>query len=136
MKALTSLIAFFMATAFLTIGVFSGGTFAGDDPSIPEAEKAKIKTAMADYIKSNSTRKGNFLIQDAKTKKTMHLKFDHVHKGVVVHHDGFLACVDMLMGSTVVDIDFVVSKEEGEYRVSKVAIHKVDGVKRKGHLDP
>ena len=130
MKVVTSFLAFFIATVFLTMGAF-----AGDDPSIPASEKDKIKTTMVNYIKGNSTSNGNFLIQDSKTKKTMHLKFDHVHKGVVKHDDGFLACVDMLMGSAVVDLDFVVSKEEGEYRVSKIAIHKVDGVKRKGHLD-
>jgi hypothetical protein len=130
MKVITRFLTFLIVTVLLT-----SWAFAGDDPSIPASEKDKIKTTMVNYIKRNSTRYGNFLIQDSQTKKTMHLKFDHVHKGVVIHNDGYLSCVDMLMGSAVVDLDFVVSEEEGEYRVSKIAIHKVDGVKRKNHLD-
>ena len=130
MKVLINFLFFIIAIFFLTTGAF-----AGDDSSIPTSEKDKIKTTMVNYIKGNSIRNGNFLIHDSKSKKTMHLKFDHVHKGVVKHNDGFLACVDMLMGSAVVDVDFVVSKADGEYRVSKVAIHKVDGDKRTGHLD-
>ena len=130
MKVVTSFLAFFVVTVFFTIGAF-----AGDDPSIPASEKDETKNTIVNYIKGNSTSNGNLLIQDPKTKKTMHLKFDYVHKGVVKHNDGFLACVDMLIGSAIVDLDFVVSKEDGEYRVSKIAIHKVDGVKRKGHLD-
>lgn len=130
MKVSASFLVFIIATVFFTMG-----SFAGDDLSIPASEKDKIKTAMVEYIKGNSTSVGNFLIHDSETKETMHLKFDHVHKGVVKHNDGFLACVDMLIGSAVVDIDIVVSKGDGEYRVSQVAIHKVDGKKRKGHLD-
>ncbi len=108
---------------------------AGDDKSIPADQKDKIKQTMVDYIKENSTSQGIFLIQDAVTKRTLRLKFGEVHQGVVKHHDGFLACVDMLEGDKVVDLDFVVSSDQGEYRVSKVAIHKVGKEKRKGHLD-
>lgn len=108
--------------------------FAGDDPGIPLSEKEKIKATMVNYIKDNSTRKGNFLIFDPETKMTRVLRYDHIHQGVVKHNDGFLACVDMIDGGTLVDLDFVVSKADGEYRVSKIAIHKVDGVNRKGYL--
>ena len=121
--------------SFMLIGFLAGVGFAGDDSSIPSSEKDKIKNTMVNYIKGNSTSNGNFLILDSQTKKTKYLRFDKVHKGVLRHHDGFLACVDMLEGDTVVDVDFVVSKDGAEYQVSKIAIHKVGGVKRKRHLD-
>ena len=121
--------------SFMLIGFLAGVGFAGDDSSIPLSEKDKIKTTMVNYIKGNSTRSGNFLILDPQTKKTKYLRFDQVHQGVVRHNDGFLACVDMFDGNTIVDVDFVVSKDGGEYQVSKIAIHKVGGVTRKGHLD-
>ncbi|HSG06560.1 MAG TPA: hypothetical protein VLB09_09215, partial [Nitrospiria bacterium] len=66
---------------------------------------------------------------------TRALKFGKVHKGVMKHKDGFVACVDMMDGETLVDLDFVVSKDGEEYRVSKVAIHMVGDEKQKGHLD-
>ncbi len=121
--------------AFLIIIFLPTSGFAGDDPSIPTSEKRKIKTAMVNYIKGNSTVNGNFLIYDGEIGRTRHTKFDHVHKGVMKKDDGFLACVDLLDGKTLLDVDFVVTKEGGEYKVSKVAIHKVEGKKRKGHLD-
>ena len=130
MKIITSLVGISLFSAFLATGAI-----AGDDKQLPAAEKDKIRQTMVDYIKGNSTSKGVFLIQDAAPEKTLRLKFGEVHKGVIQHHDGFLACVDMLDGKTVVDLDFVVSADEDEYRVSKVAIHKVGKEKRKGHLD-
>jgi len=130
MKIIASLLGISLFYAF-----FATAAISGDDKKIPAAEKDKIKQTMVDYIKANSTSKGVFLIQDAATQRTLRLKFGEVHKGVVQHHDGFLACVDMLDGKMVVDIDFVVSADEDEYRVSKVAIHKVGEEKRKGHLD-
>jgi len=130
MKWVRSLLALILITVFLAVGAW-----AGDDPSIPASEKERIKNTMVNYIQANSTRHGHFLLLDPKTKKTRRLKFDHVHKGVAKHHDGFVACVDMIDGDSLVDVDFVVSMDDGEYRVSKVAIHKVDGEKRKGHLD-
>ena len=111
------------------------GAHAESEKAISDAEKDTIKQTMVDYIKANSTSKGVFLIQDAVTQKTFRLQFGKVHTGVVTHHDGFLACVDMLDGEALVDLDFVVSADEGEYRVSKVAIHKVGKEKRTGHLD-
>lgn len=127
MKGLLGVTLFFV---FLVTGVNAGG-----DKKISDAEKDKIKQTMVEYIKANSTSRGVFLIQDAATQKTLRLNFGEVHKAVVKHHDGFLACVDMLDGEAVVDLDFVVSADKGEYRVSKVAIHKVGKEKRKGHLD-
>lgn len=111
---------------------FSVLSFAG---GISPAEKEKVIAAMVDYIKSNSTSTGNFLIMDSQEKMTKSLKFAKVHEGVMKHQDGFVACVDMMAGETLVDVDFVVSKEGEEYRVSKIAIHKVGAEKRKGHLD-
>lgn len=108
--------------------------FAGDDRGIPVSEKDKIKATMVDYIKDNSTRQGNFLLLDPETKTTRALRYDRIHQGVVKHNDGFLTCVDMIDGGIIVDVDFIVSMADGEYRVSKIAIHKVDRVKRKGHL--
>jgi len=130
MKVVGRLLVLILISVFLAVGAL-----AGDDPSIPTSEKEKIKNTMMNYIKSHLTRHDHFLLLDPKTKKTRRLKFDHVHEGVVKHHDGFVACVDMIDGDSIVDVDFVVSIDDGDYRVSKVAIHKVDGEKRKGHLD-
>lgn len=129
MRAVTNIFCLLIIISFTTVA------FAGDDPTIPVAEKLKIKTAMKNYIFSNSTVNGNYLIQDEKIKKVRTLKFGHVHKGVVKHNDGFLACVDLLDGKSVLDLDFIVNIEGGEYKVSKIAIHKVDGIKRKDHLE-
>ena len=127
---------FAMGVLFLTFLMLPiAVVIAGDDATIPAAEKEQIKATMVNYIKNNSTRNGNFLLLDPETKQTRILKFDHVHHGVVKHADGFLACVDLLDGKTIVDVDFVVSKEGDDYRVSKVAIHKVGSAIRTGHLD-
>lgn len=121
-------------SSMLTLSLAAVG-WAGDDKTIPVSEKEKIKATMVDYIKANSTRNGNLLVLDSRKGKTIALTFDHVHAGIEKHADGFIACVDMLDRKTVVDLDFVVSREGEDYRVSKIAIHQVAGVNREGHLD-
>ena len=126
MKIVVIVLSLALTVSFSTLG-FVGG--------ISASEKGKVIAAMVDYIKSNSTVTRNLLVMDPKANRTLKLKFGKVHEGVMRHQDGFVACVDMMSGETLVDLDFVVSKEDEEYRVSKIAIHKVGDETRKGHLD-
>lgn len=124
-----------IAVVILSLALTVSFSTLGNAGEIAASEKEKVIATMVEYIKSNSTSAGNLLIMDSKTKMTKKLKFGKVHEGVMKHQDGFVACVDMMDGETLVDLDFVVSKDGEEYRVSKIAIHKVGGEKRKGHLD-
>jgi hypothetical protein len=67
------------------------------------------------------------------------LKFDHVHQGVEQAEAGqYAVCVDFLDQSKKrLDVDFwLKSAATGELEVSKIRIHKVNGVERKAEPSP
>ncbi len=92
----------------------------------------QVVAAIEAHISSNVDTDGNYAIEDAVESRTRNLKLDYVHTSVHAMDDGsYYACADMTEGTSKLDLDFYVAAENGEAKVSKVVIHKVDDVSRK-----
>lgn len=51
---------------------------------------------------------------------------------------GYLVCADFSDGASILDVDLTVTvsqNKEGGYKIQRAIIHKVNGLKRPGHLD-
>lgn len=113
----------------------SANAFAADDPSIEGQQRADIKASMAAHIETTKY-KDAYLIFDAVAGGLKRLKFDHVHDGIVRKGEFFVSCADFYDGNKrLYDIDFLVVEEDGKYRVVQALVHKIDGDKRKYHVE-
>ncbi len=109
--------------------------FAADDPSIEGQQRADIKASMAAHIETTKY-KDAYLIFDAVAGGLKRLDFDHVHDGIVRKGEFFVSCADFYDGEKhLYDIDFLVVEEDGKYRVVQSLVHKIDGDKRKYHVE-
>ncbi len=91
----------------------------------------QVVQAIESHIQSGLDSDGLYAIEDAQDGSTRNLKLDYVHTSAHEVEDGsYYACADMVDGESTLDLDFYVVEQEGETKVSKVVIHKVDGVAR------
>ncbi len=113
----------------------SASALAADDPSIEGQQRADIKASMAAHIETTKY-KDAYLIFDAVAGGLKRLNFDHVHDGIVRKGEFFVSCADFYDGAAhLYDIDFLVVEEDGRYRVVQSLVHKIDGDKRKYHVE-
>jgi hypothetical protein len=105
--------------------------------SRPEGEEvnpevaAKVRNAVGSYVKQEANLKGGFFLRDSKNNEVRDLRFDYVHSGVgPAPGDQYRVCVDFLDQSKKrLDVDFYLKPTDwGGFEVSKIRIHKVDGV--------
>lgn len=92
---------------------------------------AKVRTAVEDYVKQEANLKGGFFLRDSTTGQVRDLRFDYVHSGVgLTPENQYQACVDFLdPNQKRLDVDFYLSPTpSGDFQVSKIKMHKVDGV--------
>jgi hypothetical protein len=103
---------------------------AGEKVTGEEAEK--VRSTIETYVKQDSDLKGGFLIYDEKENKVLNLTYDHVHKGVEKTESGeYFACVDFVdSDKNTYDLDVYVEKDGGEWDISDIVIHKVNGKDR------
>ncbi len=103
------------------------------------ATKKKVQEAVEQYIKQDTQLKGGNFLRDAKENLVRDLKFDYVHQGVERTEAGqYSACVDFLdQSKNRLDVDFWLQPTaSGDLQVSKIRIHKVNGVERKAEAVP
>ncbi len=118
----------------MAIGL-GANAFAADDPSIKGQQRADIKASMAAHIETTKY-KDAYLIFDAVAGGLKRLDFDHVHDGIVRKGEFFVSCADFYDAAEhLYDIDFLVVEEDGQYRVVQSLVHKIDGDKRKYHVE-
>lgn len=101
--------------------------------------KKKVQEAVEQYIKQDAQLKGGTFLRDAKANVVRDLKFDYVHQGVERTGTGqYAACVDFLdQSKNRLDVDFWLQPTaSGDLEVSKIRIHKVNGVERKAVAAP
>ncbi|MDA2934115.1 hypothetical protein MYX82_07205 [Acidobacteria bacterium AH-259-D05] len=96
---------------------------------VPAETMNAVKKEISEYIQSDVSVKGAFLIKDENQGIIRELKFDHVHEGVEKVEDRqYVACVDFKQEGKVLDLDFYVKiTPSGELEVSDIIIHKIDG---------
>ena len=122
--------------AMALLFTLSGSALAGDDPSIKEKLRNKIHASMDNYIKQN-TINGIYAHFDPVTGKLLRMKMGYLHSGIVKQGDFFISCADMIDqdNGKVVDMDFFVRNNFGEFVTTQAIVHKADGKKRKYQLE-
>ncbi|MFQ5652561.1 MAG: hypothetical protein ACE5IY_21725 [bacterium] len=93
---------------------------------------AQVVQAIEAHILAKVAAEGAYAIEDEVEGRTRKLTLDYVHSSVHPVDDGsYYACADMKEGASTLDLDFYVRAANGQAKVSKVVIHKIDGVSRK-----
>jgi hypothetical protein len=101
--------------------------------------KKKVQAAVEQYIKQDTQLKGGYFLRDLRDNTVRDLTFDHVHQGVEQTPAGeYVVCVDLLdQSKNRLDVDFWLKPAgAGDLAVSKIRIHKVNGVERKSDPSP
>ncbi len=113
----------------------SGSALAADDPSIKGDLRSNIQAAMDQMIKERTVG-GTFKFYDQLKNKVYDLKLVELHDGIVKKGDYYVSCADFVdpQGNKV-DMDFLVLPSDGKLVATQAIMHKVDGKKRKYHLE-
>lgn len=107
----------------------AGPALAGDDPSIPKAEKKKIQASIEKHIKGLSQH-GLYPIFDPESRLLVGMKYETLHKAVGKKGNYFVSCADFTgIDGIKYDVDLLVGKKGKSYQVVESLIHKRDGKK-------
>jgi hypothetical protein len=88
-------------------------------------DKSQVQGAMSAFIEEKTAQGGG-----AYDIKGVSAEFDYIHSGVDKKWSGlYVSCADFKAGTDVYDIDYYVSKENGELKVVKEVLHKKNGKK-------
>ena len=119
----------------ISLFLLSTTAMAANDPSIKGDVRANVQQAMNELIQ-HRTVSGNFKFYDAITNKVHDLKLVELHDGIVKKGDFYVSCADFVdtKGNTV-DMDFMVISSGNKMIATQAIMHKVDGKKRKYHLE-
>ncbi|HHH48780.1 MAG TPA: hypothetical protein ENK51_07835 [Gammaproteobacteria bacterium] len=122
--------------ASLTAAILaSGSALAADDPSIKGDLRSNIQAAMDQMIKERTVN-GTFKFYDQLKDKVYDLKLVELHDGIVKKGDYYVSCADFVDSrGNKVDMDFLVLPSDGKLLATQAIMHKVDGKKRKYHLE-
>ncbi|MCI0622138.1 MAG: hypothetical protein L0387_10805 [Acidobacteria bacterium] len=121
------------ATVLLAMALAASGQ-AGQKVEDP-ATKKKVQAAVEQYVKDEAQLKGGFFLRDSAKGEVRDLKFDYVHQGLEKTAAGeYAVCVDFLdQSKRRLDVDFWLKPTaSGDLQVSKIRVHKVNGVEQKG----
>jgi len=113
----------------------SGSVLAGNDPSIKGDLRSNIQAAMDQMIEKRTVN-GTFKFYDQLKNKVYDLKLVELHDGIVKKGDYYVSCADFIdPRGNKVDMDFLVLPSDGKLVATQAIMHKVDGKKRKYHLE-
>ncbi len=113
----------------------TGNALAGDDSTIKGDLRSNIQSAMNDMIQQRTVN-GTFKYYDPQNNKVYDLKLVELHDGIVKKGDYYVSCADFVApGGKKVDMDFLVLPGNGKPVATQAIMHKVDGKKRKYHLE-
>jgi len=121
----------------LSISLFllSATTMAANDPSIKGDVRTNVQNAMNELIQQR-TMEGNFKFYDAVSNKVHNLKLVELHDGIVKKGDFYVSCADFVDAKgNKVDMDFMVIPNGNKMVATQAILHKIDGKKRKYHLE-
>jgi len=124
-----------LQASLITAVLATGSALAADDPSIKGDLRSNIQTAMDQMIKARTTN-GTFKFYDQLKNKVYDLKLVELHDGIVKKGDYYVSCADFVdPKGNKVDMDFLVLPSDGKLVATQAIMHKVDGKKRKYHLE-
>ncbi|PCI39707.1 MAG: hypothetical protein COB53_02715 [Elusimicrobia bacterium] len=92
--------------------------------------------AVESYVAEKEENDGSFQVYDNKLKKTWNLSLVRIHKKRIARlgEDKFFACADFeTVGKgrrKTLDLDFFVTRVDGEFVVDEIPVHKVNGKRR------
>jgi len=90
---------------------------------------------MNDFI-NNQTIDGSMYIYDSVKGNLLKLKLDKLHSGIVEKGGFYVSCADFKdQNGNKVDVDFMVRPSGDKFITTQALLHKVDGKKRKYHLE-
>lgn len=117
----------------LVVALLASAAAEGNKKVSDPATATKVRSAVEQHVKQEEQLKGGFFLRDPQEKAIRDLKFDHVHQGVEKTPDNrFVSCVDFVdQNNDRLDVDFYLEPSGNDLKVSKVKIHKVNGVERK-----
>jgi hypothetical protein len=116
-------------TVFLAMSLllFPALVFAGEEGKASDETAAQVRQAIESYVKKDMALKESFLLRDPQTGQPMSLMFDQVHQGVEKVNGEYVACVDFQREGKTYDVDFFVQPHGGQWEISRLRVHKVDG---------
>jgi len=104
-----------------------------DTVALAPADEAAIQDAMDAFIKDH-TLGGHYTVYDALGAGTVPLTFQLIHPGVRMIGGFYVSCIDFTDAKgTLYDIDMMVAKDAGHYKVYQDLIHAVGGERRAYH---
>ncbi len=123
-------------SAALLLGAsLSFSALAADDPSIKGELRTNVQQSMSDFI-NNQTIDGSMYVYDSVKGGLLKLKLDKLHDGIVKKGDFYVSCADFKdQNGNKVDVDFMVRPSGDKLITTQALLHKVDGKKRKYHLE-
>ena len=124
-----------LQASLITAVLASGSALAADDPSIKGDLRSNINSAMNEMIQQRTVN-GTFKFYDQLKNKVYDLKLVELHDGIVKKGDYYVSCADFVdPKGNKVDMDFLVLPSDGKLIATQAVMHKVDGKKRKYHLE-
>ncbi|MCF6236661.1 MAG: hypothetical protein L3J70_09875 [Gammaproteobacteria bacterium] len=123
-------------SAALLLGAsLSFSALAADDPSIKGDLRTNVQQSMNEFI-NNQTIDGSMYVYDSVKGGLLKLKLDKLHDGIVKKGDFYVSCADFKdQNGNKVDVDFMVRPSGDKLITTQALLHKVDGKKRKYHLE-
>ncbi len=119
----------------ISLFLLSATAIAADDPSIKGDVRTNVQQAMNELIQQR-TVDGNFKFYDAITNKVHDLKLVELHDGIVKKGDFYVSCADFVdTKGNAIDMDFMVIPSGNKMIATQAILHKIDGKKRKYHLE-
>lgn len=125
-----------LVTKLAIVAVLTSGTaIAANDPSIKGEMRSNIQAAMSEMIERNTVNNA-YSAYDPIKGQLHHLTLVKLHDGIVKKGDYYVSCADFKdTNGEMLDLDFLVIKKGDEFIATQAVIHKVDGKKRKYHLE-
>ena len=119
---------FLSALAMVTI-VSSG--LSGDEAGIPDKRQKYIQKAVKQHIAKN-TFKGRYEIRDVVRGEKIRLELKGLHDEIERKGQYYVSCANFVdVEGREYDVDLLVVRKGGKFRVTLALIHRIDGQERK-----
>lgn len=116
---------------------FAGGPSKGRQaPPKPGPDAESVEKLVREYVRDQQEEEGSFVVEDDLLGRTWELQLLRVRSEAVtpLPEGRFSVCVDFKgddpESAQPIDLDFHVSKSDGEWTVEEVLLHKVSGKAR------
>ncbi len=119
----------------ISLFLLSATAMAANDPSIKGDVRTNVQQAMNELIQQRTVG-GHFKFYDAITNKVHDLKLVELHDGIVKKGGFYVSCADFVDAKgNAIDMDFMVIPSGNKMIATQAILHKIDGKKRKYHLE-